>query len=190
MRHRRKGRTLGRIPSHQRALLRSLASALILTEGEFESDDKGKPKVKGRIITTIQKAKEARPLVERCVTIAICAFAADRSAASELRPSAERGSEEQQRGAHRPRLVQKWNPRSSPVIARCRGDGRCVSGGSKQAGRSSSMKSPRAFTERPGGYTRSCGWPSSRLGDGGIPRHPRARRRPRPQSRAGGPPGV
>ena len=65
MRHRRKGRILGRNPSHQRALLRGLASALILTEGEFESDDKGKPKVKGRIVTTIQKAKEARPLVEQ-----------------------------------------------------------------------------------------------------------------------------
>ena len=33
--------------------------------------DANKPKVKGRIITTIQKAKEVRPLVERCVTIAI-----------------------------------------------------------------------------------------------------------------------
>ena len=32
MRHRRKGRVLGRSPSHQRALLRSLASALFLTE--------------------------------------------------------------------------------------------------------------------------------------------------------------
>ena len=28
------------------------------------------PKVKGRIITTIEKAKEVRPLVERCITIA------------------------------------------------------------------------------------------------------------------------
>ena len=64
MRHRRKGRTLGRCPSHQRALLRNLASALILTERDAEDED-NRPKVKGRIITTLQKAKEVRPLVER-----------------------------------------------------------------------------------------------------------------------------
>ncbi|HWA98017.1 MAG TPA: 50S ribosomal protein L17, partial [Pirellulales bacterium] len=32
MRHRRKGRKLGRSPAHQRALLRNLSSALFLTE--------------------------------------------------------------------------------------------------------------------------------------------------------------
>ena len=36
MRHRRKGRVLGRSPSHQRALLRNLASALMLTEQDVE----------------------------------------------------------------------------------------------------------------------------------------------------------
>ena len=70
MRHRRKGRVLGRSPSHQRALLRNLASALFLTERDAAGDDNA-PKTKGRIITTIQKAKEVRPLVERCITIAI-----------------------------------------------------------------------------------------------------------------------
>ena len=69
MRHRRKGRVLGRSPSHQRALLRNLASALFLTERDAEDDD-NKPKVKGRIVTTLQKAKEVRPLVESCITIA------------------------------------------------------------------------------------------------------------------------
>ena len=69
MRHRRRGRKLGRAPSHQRALLRNLASALFLTERDAEYDD-NKPKVKGRIITTISKAKEVRPLVEKCITIA------------------------------------------------------------------------------------------------------------------------
>ena len=74
MRHRRKGRILGRNPSHQRALLRSLASALFLTERDAEFDD-NKPKVKGRIITTISKAKEVRPLVEKCITLACKALA-------------------------------------------------------------------------------------------------------------------
>ena len=70
MRHRRKGRVLGRSPSHQRALLRNLASALMLTEREAEAGETGAPKVAGRIVTTLAKAKEVRPLVERCVTIA------------------------------------------------------------------------------------------------------------------------
>jgi len=59
MRHRRKGRILGRNPSHQRALLKSLACALFLTERDAEFDD-NKPKTKGRIITTITKATKTR----------------------------------------------------------------------------------------------------------------------------------
>ena len=65
MRHRKRGRKLGRNPSHQRALLRNLASALILTERDTEDlrylDLESEPKVKGRIVTTISKAKEVRP---------------------------------------------------------------------------------------------------------------------------------
>ena len=75
MRHRRKGRILGRNPSHQRALLKSLACALFLTERDAEFDD-NKPKTKGRIITTITKAKEVRPLVEKCITLACRAHVA------------------------------------------------------------------------------------------------------------------
>ena len=69
MRHRRKGRVLGRSPSHQRALLRNLASALFLTERDAEDDD-NKPKIAGRIVTTLPKAKEVRPFVEHCINIA------------------------------------------------------------------------------------------------------------------------
>ncbi len=65
MRHRRKGRVLGRSPSHQRALLKNLAAALFLTEKSYDADEVGAPKVAGRIITTLPKAKEVRPVVER-----------------------------------------------------------------------------------------------------------------------------
>src|SRR5215475_1575814 len=91
MRHRRKGRTLGRSPSHQRALLKNLASALFLTARDAE-DDENKPKVKGRIVTTVEKAKEMRPLVERCITIARNALPAQ-EAAAEFGTTAERQSE-------------------------------------------------------------------------------------------------
>ena len=80
MRHRRRGRTLGRSPSHRKALMRNLACSLILTErddafyeGLFQPDGKTvvkPPAKKGRIVTTLHKAKEVRPLVEKCITIA------------------------------------------------------------------------------------------------------------------------
>src|SRR5579859_8120881 len=55
MRHRNAGRTLGRNASHRLALFRNLTRAL------FEH---------GRIITTVEKAKEVRPFVERLITLA------------------------------------------------------------------------------------------------------------------------
>ena len=55
MRHLKAGRKLNRNASHRAALLRNLARAL------FEH---------GRIITTVAKAKETRPFVEKLITLA------------------------------------------------------------------------------------------------------------------------
>lgn len=55
MRHRKHGRPLGRTFSHRRALLANLATAVLERE---------------RIETTTAKAKEARILVDRLITIA------------------------------------------------------------------------------------------------------------------------
>ncbi|MEZ6196010.1 MAG: 50S ribosomal protein L17 [Planctomycetota bacterium] len=55
MRHRVAGRKLNRSPSHRKALRENLASALIEHH---------------RIITTVAKAKEIRPYVEKLVTLA------------------------------------------------------------------------------------------------------------------------
>ncbi|KPJ62573.1 MAG: 50S ribosomal protein L17, partial [Planctomycetes bacterium DG_23] len=55
MRHLKRGRKLNRTSSHRKALLRNLAANLIYEE---------------RIITTPEKAKEARPFVERLITLA------------------------------------------------------------------------------------------------------------------------
>lgn len=55
MRHRKKGRSLSRSPSHRKALLRNMATSL------FEHE---------RITTTTARAKELRPYAERLITLA------------------------------------------------------------------------------------------------------------------------
>ena len=93
MRHRRKGRVLGRSPSHQRALLRNLASALMLTEREGRRR-RGRCARQGRRPHRhhLAKAKEVRPLVERCITIAKRGLVGGRTgrASSPPRPTAIR----------------------------------------------------------------------------------------------------
>ncbi len=54
MKHHKKGRKFGRVRKVRVALIRSLARALLLN---------------GRIETTVAKAKELRPFVERLITI-------------------------------------------------------------------------------------------------------------------------
>ena len=54
MRHRVHGRKLGRTTPHRRALLRNLCTSLLEHE---------------RVTTTVQKAKEVRPLAERMITL-------------------------------------------------------------------------------------------------------------------------
>jgi len=72
MRHRRRGRQLGRSSSHRKAMLKNMASSLFLTErDELATEIHGNaPRVRRRITTTIQKAKEVRSIVEKCITLA------------------------------------------------------------------------------------------------------------------------
>jgi large subunit ribosomal protein L17 len=55
MRHQLQGRKLGRTSAHLDALLRNLVTSLVEKE---------------RILTTVAKAKEARPLAEKMITLA------------------------------------------------------------------------------------------------------------------------
>ncbi len=55
MRHRKKGKQLGRTSQHRRAMLRNMATSLFQHEG---------------IETTVTKAKEVRPFAERLITLA------------------------------------------------------------------------------------------------------------------------
>ena len=163
MRHRRKGRVLGRSPSHQRALLRNLAAALMLTEREAEVDEVGAPASPGRIITTVAKAKEVRPLVERCVTIAKRGLAAAERA-REFGTPAARDSAEWKKWREGEQW-RKWAAASAPAVTARR---RVVTLlGDKQAARIVFEKIAPRFVDRPGGYTRILKLATPRLGDAG-----------------------
>jgi large subunit ribosomal protein L17 len=144
-------------------LLRNLASALFLTERDAEFDD-NQPKVKGRIVTTIAKAKEVRPLVEKCITIA-CRSQSAQDAAESHAPAAERGTEQWKAWRTSDKWY-SWNEAIAPAVTARR---RCLKLlGDKQAvGILFEEVAPR-FLERPGGYTRIVRLAQPRLGDAGT----------------------
>jgi large subunit ribosomal protein L17 len=163
MRHRRRGRKLGRAPSHQRALLRALASALFLTERDAEFDE-NKPKVKGRIVTTLPKAKEVRPLVEKCITVARRGLVAE-DAARQFSTEADRGSDAWKTW-RKSAKYRDWNKAIAPAVAARR---RCLQLlGDKQAVLVLFDEVAQRFADRPGGYTRILRLAKPRLGDAGI----------------------
>lgn len=163
MRHRRKGRVLGRSPSHQRALLRNLASALMLTEREAEAGEVGAPKVAGRIVTTLAKAKEVRPVVERCITIAKRGLVSLEKA-REFGTTAARDSAEWKQWRTSSRWAQ-WAQAVSPAVAARRRVVQLL--GDKKAARLVFEKIAPRYVDRPGGYTRILKLATPRLGDAG-----------------------
>jgi len=169
MRHRRKGRKLGRNPKHQRALLRNLASALFLTERDeslYDTTDPTlpkPPKVKGRIVTTLAKAKEVQPLVERCISIARRALP-HQDNADRLEPDAERGSQQWHAWRESPDWLE-WNQTVAPVVAARRRALRLL--GSKEAVQILFDDIAPRFEDRSGGYTRVMRLANPRLGDAG-----------------------
>lgn len=191
MRHRRTGRVLGRAPSHRKALIRNLASALFLTERPDAELDPNQPKVKGRVITTLAKAKEIRPIVERCITIAKKGLVAEQ-AAEQFGTDADRNSSEWKRWRESEQYVQWVAARAPAVNARRRvfdilRDAKAVSVlFGEIAGR---------FADRPGGYTRILRLAKPRLGDAGprailefVGKHDRVIRKSEKPSFGGGEP--
>ncbi len=162
MRHRRRGRKLGRNPKHQRALLRSVACALILTERDAEGEP-NKPRVRGRIVTTLSKAKEVRPLLERCITIARRALAAQ-EAADRLEPDAEKYTDVWRRW-RQSEAWYEWCRTVAPAVAARR---RLLSLlGNKRAVRILFEDIAPRYADREGGYLRILRLPKPRLGDAG-----------------------
>lgn len=163
MRHRKKGRRLGRSSSHRRAMLRNLASSLFLTERDAEFDE-NPPKVKGRVVTTVQKAKEVRGLVEKCVTIARRSLKHQREAEA-LEPASERGSGDWKTWRESDQW-REWNQAIAPVVAARR---RCVQLlGDKEAVQILFDEIAPRFEDRDGGYTRVLRLAGVRLGDAGT----------------------
>jgi large subunit ribosomal protein L17 len=166
MRHRRKGRVLGRSPSHQRALLRNLASALFLTEQDPELylDPKQAPKVRGRIVTTLEKAKEVRPLVEKCITLARRSGEI-RRAAAQHGTDAERNTEAWKTWRKSDQWKQ-WSKAVAPALAIRRKV--LVMLGDKKAVKILFDDVASRFEGRAGGYTRIMRLAKPRLGDAGT----------------------
>jgi large subunit ribosomal protein L17 len=175
MRHRRRGRKLGRNPKHQRALLRNMVCDLVLTEREpdhplFDKTLGGdprripnSPRVRGRIVTTVAKAKELRPLVEKCVTIAKNSLPAVEAAAA-AETDADRGSDAWKRWRQSDSRRQ-WNAATAPALAARR---RLIQllGNREVVSILIDEIAPR-FVDRPGGYTRIVKLAKPRLGDAG-----------------------
>ena len=169
MRHLSKGRKLGRNPNHQRALLKNLVISILMTERDPDDFDKGldgkgkPPYTPGRIITTLPKAKEVRPLLEKCVTIAKKAQK-HILAAEEFGTSASRQSTEWKHWRES-EAWQNWNKAMAPAIAARRRVLQLI--GSKEAvSILFDVVAPR-FVERNGGYTRILKLSKPRLGDAG-----------------------
>jgi len=164
MRHRRRGRVLGRSSSHRRALYRNLASAIFLTERETSDLDTNAPKVKGRIITTLPKAKEIRPLVEKCITLGKKGVAA-KAAAAQFGTTAERNTEAWKKWRESEQY-QKWNAAMSPAICARRKALQLL--GDKTAVKILFDTVAPRYMDRAGGYTRIMRLAKPRLGDAGT----------------------
>lgn len=162
MRHRVSGRKLGRNASHRKAMFRNMACSLIRSVRPVEGEV-GQPKVAGRIITTVPKAKELRPIVEKLVTMARKA-AVHSARAQQFSTTAERNSEEWNKWRES-EAGKNWVAANAPALALRR-----------QA--FAELRDELAvdilfgelatrFATRPGGYTRIVRLASVRLGDAG-----------------------
>jgi large subunit ribosomal protein L17 len=145
-------------------MLRNLASSLFLTERDADPDlETNAPKVRGRVITTLHKAKEVRPLVEKCVTIARNSLEAEEEA-EQYATTAEHGTEAWKEWRTSEQW-QKWNHAISPAVAARRRVVELI--GNKEAMRVLFDEIAPRFEDREGGYTRILRVAQPRVGDSG-----------------------
>ena len=140
MNHRRRGRKLNRNASHRLALFRNLSRALITHES---------------IRTTVPKAKELRPFIEKLITLAKNAAVLTNADATANRVAA----------LHlRRQAMAKLGPMHGTGVYDKAGD--LVEGNDTVLKKLFNVLGPR-FVDRPGGYTRVLKLTYRRLGDAG-----------------------
>lgn len=122
------------------------------------------PRAKGRIVTTVAKAKEVRPLVEKCITIAKRGLEAEKEA-EQFATSAEPRTQEWEAWRHGEQW-KKWVDAKAPAVAARRRIFALLR--SKEAVTACfDILAPR-YADRPGGYTRILRLATPRLGDAGA----------------------
>jgi len=97
MRHRKRGRKLGRNASHRKAMFRNMANQL------FDHEE---------IVTTVAKAKELRPFAEKMITIARRGAIANREAMAIREKFAAMDKADPERKV----LVAEWRKKVAPVL--------------------------------------------------------------------------
>lgn len=121
------------------------------------------PRVKGRITTTIHKAKEVRPMIEKCITLAKKAIP-HQEAADNLESSAERGSS-QWKEWRKTDAGQEWNKEVAQAV-NLRRRAFAMLRDKEAVSILFDDVAPR-FVDRTGGYTRIIQLADVRLGDAG-----------------------
>jgi large subunit ribosomal protein L17 len=162
MRHRKRGRKLNRNAAHRRAMFRNMATSLILSL-EAPEGAPNKPKVPGRIVTTVEKAKELRPLVEKLITLAKKALPHE-EAAEQFATSAARNTEDWKEWRKSERW-REWVKAKAPAVNYRRRAFAALR--DKKAVRILFATLGPRYRERAGGYTRVVRLAEFRLGDAG-----------------------
>lgn len=162
MRHRVKGKKLGRNGSHRKAMFRNMAASFIKTLAEKDGSV-GEAKVPGRIITTVAKAKELRPRIEKLITSARKAAVVEERA-REFESSADRGSDEWKEWRQSERWVE-WNQAIAPAVVLRRNAYAILRDHEAVTILFSDLA--ERFADRSGGYTRIVKLATPRLGDAG-----------------------
>jgi large subunit ribosomal protein L17 len=143
-------------------MFRNMACSLIrsLRPGD---DAPNKPKVSGRIITTVEKAKELRSRIEKLITLAKKAQP-HQDAAEQFATSASRNTEEWKAWRHSERW-QQWVNAIAPAVTYRRRAFAVLR--DKAAVDILFSELAARFRDRPGGYTRVIRLAEFRIGDGG-----------------------